>query len=142
MGLFQRLRDDRRRQKATQIKQEIANHLLINPLCSDYENVFAQVQPLINDMKMVRPFGVGKNGGVLPMARTPELALLDSPNDEMGWGEFAGAMFATWLTEDELDIHVHMDRNRVKGYTIIPPGSKTFTRAGDYYFQILTDDGM
>lgn len=142
MGLFQRLRDDRRRQKATQIKQEIANHLLVNPLCSDYENVFAQVQPLINDMKMVRPFGVGKNGGVLPIARTPELALLNSPNDEMGWGEFAGAMFATWLTEDELDIHVHMERNRVKGYTIIPPGSKTYTRAGDYYFQILTDDGM
>ena len=142
MGLFQRLKDDRRRQKAAQIKQEIANHLLVNPLCSDYENVFAQVQPLINDMKMVRPFGVGENGGVLPMARTPELALLDSPNDEMGWGEFAGAMFATWLTEDELDIHVHMDRNRVKGYTILPPGSKTFTRAGDYYYQILTDDGM
>lgn len=142
MGLFQRLRDDRRRQKATQIKQEIANHLIINPLCSDYENVFAQVQPLINDMKMVRPFGVGKNGGVLPMARTPELALLDSPNDEMGWGEFAGAMFATWLTEDELDIHVHMERGKVKGYTILPPGSKVYTRAGDYYFQILTDDGM
>lgn len=58
MGLFRRIRDDRRRQKATQVKQEIANRLVVNPLCSDYENVFAQVQPLINDMKMVRPFGV------------------------------------------------------------------------------------
>jgi phage portal protein BeeE len=142
MGLFRRIRDDRRRQKATQIKQEIANRLSINPLCSDYENVFAQVQPLINDMKMVRPFGVGKNGGVLPMARTPELALLDSPNDEMGWGEFAGAMFATWLTEDELDIHVHMERGKVKGYTILPPGSKVYIGNGDYYFQVITDDGM
>lgn len=142
MGLFQRIRDDRRRKRATQIKQEIANHLTLNPLCSDYENVFAQVQPLINDMKMVRPFGVGKNGGVLPMARTPELALLDTPNDEMGWGEFAGAMFTTWLTEDELNIHVHMERGRVVGYTILTPGSKVHYRYGDYYFQILTDEGM
>lgn len=142
MGLFQRLRDDRRRQKATQIKQEIANQLVINPLCTDYENVFAQVQPIINDMKMVRPFGVGKNGGVLPMARTPELALLDNPNDEMGWGEFASAIFATWLTEDELDIHVHMERGRVYGYTIIPPGSKVLKGNGDYYFQVMTDEGM
>lgn len=142
MGLFRRIRDDRRRQKATQVKQEIANRLNVNPLCSDYENVFAQVQPLINDMKMVRPFGVGKNGGVLPMARTPELALLDSPNDEMGWGEFAGSMFATWLTEDELDIHVHMERGKVKGYSILPPGSKVYIGNGDYYFQIITDDGM
>lgn len=141
MGLIQRLRDERRRTKATQVRQEIANRLFINPLCSDYENVFAQVQPLINDMKMVRPFGVGKNGGRLPMQRTPELVLLDNPNDEMGWGEFAGAMFATWLTEDELNIHVHMERNKVRGYTIIPPGSKIYLGNGEYYFQINTGEG-
>lgn len=136
MGLIQRARDARRQQKATQVKQEIANHLIINPICSDYENVFAQVQPLINDMKMVRPFGVGKNGGRLPAQRTPELVLLDNPNDEMGWGEFSGAMFATWLTEDELNIHVHKDRNKVIGYTIIPPGCKVYKGNGDYFFQI------
>ena len=140
MGLIQRVRDARRQQKATQVKQEIANRLTLNPLCSDYENVFAQVQPLINDMKMVRPFGVGKNGGRLPMQRTPELALLDSPNDEMGWGEFAGLMFATWLTEDELDIHVHKDRNKVIGYTIIPPGCKVYKGNGEYYFQVNTGE--
>jgi len=141
MGMIQRLRDARRRQKATEVKQEIANNLIVNPLCSDYENVFAQVQPLINDMKMVKPFGVGKNGGRLPSQRTPELELLNSPNDEMGWGEFAGSMFATWLTEDELDIHVHMERNRVLGYSILPPNSKVYLGNGDYYFQIYTDDG-
>lgn len=144
MGLFDRLRATRdvtRRQRAREIKQEIANHLTFNPLCSDYENVFAQVQPLINDMKMVRPFGVGKNGGRLPMQRTPELALLDSPNNEMGWGEFAGAMFATWLTEDELDIHVHHRGRTVIGYTIIPPNSKVYLANGDYYFQVYTEDG-
>ena len=127
MGLFDRFRatkDATRKEKASQVKQEIANRLFVNPLCSDYENVFAQVQPLINDMKMVKPFGVGKNGGRLPMQRTPELALLDTPNDEMGWGEFAGAMFATWLTEDELNIHVHKNRNKVIGYTILPPCNK------------------
>lgn len=144
MGLFDRFRatkDATRRQEAAKIKQEIANHLTFNPLCSDYENVFAQVQPLINDMKMVRPFGVGKNGGRLPMQRTPELALLNNPNDEMGWGEFAGAMFATWLTEDELDIHVHHNGRKVIGYTIIPPHSKVYLANGDYYFQVYTEDG-
>lgn len=141
MGMIQRLRDARRRQKATEVKQEIANNLIVNPLCSDYENVFAQVQPLINDMKMVKPFGVGKNGGRLPAQRTPELVLLNSPNDEMGWGEFAGSMFATWLTEDELDIHVHMERNRVLGYSILPPNSKVYLGNGDYYFQIYTEEG-
>lgn len=142
MGLFQRIRDDRRRQKATQVKQEIANRLSLNPLCSDYENVFAQVQPLINDMKMVRPFGVGKNGGRLPLARTPELALLDAPNDEMGWGEFAGAMFATWLTEDELNIHVHKDGKRVIGYTILPPGHRVWLNNDEYFYQIMTSEGI
>lgn len=142
MGIFQRARDVRRRQKATQVKQEIANQLIVNPLCSDYENVFAQVQPLINDMKMVRPFGVGKNGGILPMARTPELAVLDTPNDEMGWGEFASSMFATWLTEDELNIHVHMERGRVYGYTILPVGSKVYTKNNECHFQVITDEGI
>lgn len=143
MGLFDRFRttkDATRKEKASQVKQEIANRLFVNPLCSDYENVFAQVQPLINDMKMVRPFGVGKNGGRLPLQRTPELVLLDNPNDEMGWGEFAGAMFATWLTEEELNIHVHMDCNKVRGYTIIPPGCKVYLGNGDYYFQVHSAD--
>ena len=134
-------RDATRRQKATEVKQEIANQLLINPLCSDYENVFAQVRPLINDMKMVRPFGVGKKGRQLPIQLTPELALLNSPNDEMGWGEFADIMFATWLTEDELDVHVHFDGKRVTGYTILPPHTKVYTANGNYYFQVYTADG-
>lgn len=145
MWPFNRIRETRdanRRQKASQIKQEIASRLYVNPLCSDYENVFAQVQPLINDMKMVRPFGVGRNGGRLPMQRTPELALLDRPNDEMGWGEFAGAMFATWLTEDELNIHVHFNSRKVIGYTIIPPSCKVYLANGDYYFQVMTTEGL
>ena len=146
MGLFDRFRatkDATRKEQASQVKQETANHLTVNPLCSDYENVFAQVQPLINDMKMVKPFGVGKNGGRLPLQRTPELALLDNPNDEMGWGEFAGAMFATWLTEDELNIHVHKNRNKVIGYTILPPGHKVYYHnSNDYYFQISTVNGI
>lgn len=148
MGLVQTIKDyfagkdETRRREARAVKQELANQLFVNPLCSDYENVFAQVQPLINDMKMVRPFGIGKNGGRLPIARTPELNLLNTPNDEMGWGEFAGSMFATWLTEDELNIHVHMERNRVTGYSILPPGSKVYLGNGHYYFQSNTEDGI
>ena len=137
MGLWRRIRDTRdatRRQRAREVKQELANQLFVNPLCSDFENVFAQVQPLINDMKTVRPFGVGANGGRLPAARTPELTLLNSPNEQMGWSEFAGLMFATWLAEDELNIHVHMERGRVRGYSIVPPGSKVYEANGRYYF--------
>lgn len=141
MGIIQRFRDASRRQKASQVRQEIANRLIVSPVCSDYENVFAQVQPIINDMKMVRPFGVGRNGGRLPIARTPELALLDTPNDEMGWGEFSGAMFATWLTEDELNIHVHFNGRKVAGYSIVPPGSKINMGNGDYYFQVNNGEG-
>lgn len=139
MGLIQRFRDVTRRSKATQVKQELANRLFINPLCSDYENVFAQVRPLINDMKMVRPFGVGKNGGPLPASRTPELVMLNTPNDKMGWSEFADLMFSTWLTETELNIHVHVERGKVRGYTILPPGSKVPIGNGDYYFQSNVD---
>lgn len=143
MWPFNRLkatRDANRRQEANEIKQEIANHLTVNPLCSDYENVFAQVQPLINDMKVVRPYGVGKNGGRLPLQRTPELALLNNPNEQMGWSEFASAMFATWLTEDELNVHVHLKGRRVVGYTIIPPNSKRRDHNDDYYFEIRVGD--
>lgn len=131
----------RRRANVKSVSQEFANQLFVNPLCSDYENVFAQVQPLINDMVVVRPFGVGPNGGPLPRARTPELNLLDNPNDEMGWGEFARAMFATWLTEDELDIHVHRERNRVIGYTILPPGSKSYLGNNEPVWLISTVNG-
>lgn len=142
MGIISRLRDARSK-KAVKVTQELGNQLLINPLCSDYENVFAQVQPLINDMKMVRPFGVGRNGGELPMARTPELALLDTPNDQMGWGEFSGSMFATWLTEDELDVHVHLSNSgKVQGYSILPPNSKQYLGNGQYQWEVNTEDGI
>ena len=47
MGLIQRFKDATRRQKAQQIRQEISNRLVTSPLCSDYENVFAQVQYLV-----------------------------------------------------------------------------------------------
>lgn len=142
MGIISRLRDARSK-KAVKVTQELGNQLLINPLCSDYENVFAQVQPLINDMKMVRPFGVGRNGGELPMARTPELALLDTPNDQMGWGEFSGSMFATWLTEDELDVHVHLSKSgKVQGYSILPPNSKQYLGNGQYQWEVNTEDGI
>lgn len=141
LSRFRTARDAKRRRRATEVKQELANQLFVNPLCSDYENVFAQVQPLINDMKMVQPFGVGKNNGRLPIQRTPELAALYAPNDEMGWVEFAGAMFATWLTEDELDVHVHFDRSKVIGYTILPPHCRVYTSDGDYYYQVKNGDG-
>ena len=75
------------------------------------------------------------------MSRTPELALLNTPNDEMGWGEFAGAMFSTWLTKDELNIHVHFNGRKVAGYSIVPPGCKQYMGNGDYYFQVNTGDG-
>lgn len=142
MNPFKRIRDAIRRPKAQAVTQELANQLFVNPLCSDYENVFAQVRPLINDMAVVRPYGVGRNGGRLTSDRTPELNILDAPNDQMGWFDFASSMFAGWLTEDELDVHVHFTKSgRVDGYTIIPAGSKRWDGT-KYYWEIQTEEGI
>lgn len=132
-----------RREKARKFATELNYQLRLSPLCSDYENLFAQVRPLIDEMKVVIPYGVGKNGGPLPLTRTPELYWLRNPNDEMGWAEFADAMFATWLTEDELDIHVWKDkRGNVEGYTIIPPQCRIYLGDGRWEWQVLTTEGL
>ena len=125
------------------VRQKSSYQYHVNSLCSAYENLFAQVRPLINDMKMVFPYGVGRNGARLTMKRTPELEKLANPNVSMGWGEFADAMFATWLTEDELNIRVHFDERRknVIGYTILPTGSRQVRSDGSYYW-LVYDDGF
>ena len=107
-----------RAEQANRVAQEIRQNFRLSPLCSDYENLFAQVRPLINEMKMVRPFAVNEKGERIKNPnKTTELNLLDYPNDEMGWAEFADLMFATWLTKDQLFIHVHKDkRDKVIGY--------------------------
>ena len=132
-----------KRAKARDFARELSYQLRLSPLCSDYENMFAQVRPLIDEMKTVIPYGVGRNGGPLPLQRTPELYWLRDPNDEMGWSEFADLMFATWLTEDELDIHVWKNkRGEVEGYTILPPETRMYLGYGRWEWQVLTTDGM
>lgn len=142
MSLRERIGDaiSGRKQK-NEIRQKESYQIHVSSLCSAYENLFAQVRPLINDMKAVIPYGVGRNGARLPMTKTQALAKLMDPNTTMGWGEFADAMFATWLTEDELNIRVHKNkRGYVEGYTILPVGSRR-VRNGYYYWNIETLDG-
>ena len=144
MGLIQQIKDvamRNRRQRASEITQEFRNALYSSPLCSDYENVFAQVRPLIDAMVSVRPFGVGRNGARLDPSRTPELNVLMEPNETMGAIEFMDTMFATWLTENALYIHVHKKGNSIKGYTLIPPDSKIYLGNGKYYWQVYGADG-
>lgn len=139
MSLRDRLADAIGRNRDVNIVRQKSNYQIhVNALCSAYENLFAQVRPLINDMKSVVPYGVGRNGAKLPLKQTPEIAKLLDPNVSMGWGEFADAMFATWLTEDELNIRVHFDerRKRVTGYTILPVGSRQMHADGSYYWKI------
>ena len=129
--------------KASEVTQEFRNQLFSSPICSDYENVFAQVRPLIDEMVLVRPYGVGRNGARLEPSRTPELNLIFDPNEDMGGIEFLDTMFATWLTENNLYVHVHKDRRgNVKGYTLLPPDSKICLGNGDVYWQIWTSNGM
>lgn len=143
MSLFTRLQDAVRKKKSRNFAQELSNQFFLSPLCSDYENLFAQVRPLIDEMKCVMPYGVGKNGARLPESRTPELAWLRNPNDDMGWAEFADLMFATWLTEDELDIHLWRDkRGNVIGYTVIPPECRIYLGYGRWEWQVMTTEGM
>lgn len=132
------------RKSKTTVSQEENYRIHVNALCSAYENLFAQVRPLIDEMKIVRPFGVGRNGAKLDKARTPELNVLDYPNEQMGWAEFADAMFATWLTEDELNIRVHFGKNgkTVIGYTLLPVGSRSHDLSnGQSYFKVWTNEG-
>ena len=132
-----------RKVRARDFARELSYQLRLSPLCSDYENMFAQVRPLIDEMKVVMPYGIGKNGARLPETRTPELAWLRNPNDEMGWAEFADAMFATWLTEDELDIHVWKNkRGEVEGYTILPPQTRMYLGYGRWEWQVMTTKGL
>lgn len=139
MSLRQRIGDaiaGRSRGKIA-IRQKEEMRYNVSALCSAYENLFAQVRPLINDMKAVVPFGVGRNGAKLPMKRTPELEKLFDPNENMGFDEFVDLMFATWLTEEELDVRVHLGKGRkVEGYTILPVGSRRTRTDGSYYWTI------
>lgn len=145
MGLIQTFRDVRQRSRATkasEVTQEFKNQLFSSPICSDYENVFAQVRPLVDAMVQVKPYGVGRNGARLSPARTPELNLLDDPNENMGGVEFADTMFSTWLTEDNLYVHVHKKRNgSIIGYTLLPPDSKVTSVGAEPYWQIWTNNG-
>lgn len=149
MGLFQRLRDSGK--KAGKVAtQEVTNSALrTSPLYSNYENMFAQVRPLVDEMKAVRPYGIGRNGARLPITRTPELNVLDYPNEQMGWEDFIDTAFGTWLTESELNIHVWMDEKKnVFGYSILPVGSRisrgdgtsTFTVYSNGKSEVLADD--
>lgn len=145
MGIRQKLSDAiRGRSKKEVVIQERSNSYCVNPLASSYENMFAQVRPLINEMKTIFPYAVGANGGKIPLSRAPELALLNAPNYYMGWQDFADAMFATWLTEDELNIHVHFSGRKVVGYTILPVGSRNQYLNGDgiQTFQVTDADGL
>lgn len=143
MSILSRFKDARKRQKSRDFAQELTTQFYLSPLCSDYENIFAQVRPLIDEMKTVMPYGVGKNGARLNINRTPELEWLQNPNDDMGWAEFSDLMFATWLTEDELDIHVWRDkRDNIIGYTILPPQTRIYLGYGRWEWQVMTTEGM
>ena len=143
MGLISNFRDAVRRKKSRDFAQELSNQFFLSPICSDYENLFAQVRPLIDEMKCVMPYGITDRGTKLPETKTPELAWLRNPNDDMGWAEFADVMFATLLTEDELDIHVwRNERGKVEAYTIIPPECRIYLGYGKWEWQVLTTDGI
>lgn len=127
MGLRSRLLDTIRTRNVRRdvAYQETTNRIRVNPLCSNYENVFAQARPLINEMKMVRPYGVGAQGSPKPKTQTSAIAALDYPNDDMGWAEFADLMFATWLTEEEVNVHVwKRGRKNIFGYSVLPVGCR------------------
>lgn len=138
MGIFQRISNAANRRKGKGIRQEIsASRIKLNPLCSNFENVFSQVMPLIDEMSVVQPYGVSQDGKPLSMNRTPELARLYNPNLTMGYHEFIQTMLAVWLTEPELDIHVSFDGGQVSAYTIVPAGSRKVLN-GEEYFEFMT----
>lgn len=143
MRLFRRSKKrDAKTENSRTVHQEQSGRIFVSALCSTYENVFPQVRPLIDALKVVTPYGVSKNGAKLPAIRTPELALLDYPNAEMGRIEFMDLAFAMWLTESELNIHAWRNgRGKIYGYSILPPKCRVENGDGTYYFQTIKADG-
>lgn len=142
MGLLTKL-FDRKAAEPTVAMQETTGQFFHDSLCSNAENVFAQLRPLVDELKMVEPFGVGRNGARLPLNRTPELMALQTPNEEMGWAEFADLMFSTWLTEKELNIHVWKNqRGKVYGYSVLPVNCRKTTGGVDYFEVSLASGGV
>lgn len=139
MRLFRKT--DKKAQGKQKAVQEVTGQQWHSPLCSTAENVFAQLRPLVDELKMVQPYGVGRNGAKKPLSETPELLALTNPNREMGWAEFADLMFSTWLTEKELNIHVWKNqRGAVYGYTVLPVGARK-TSGGYTYFETSLNTG-
>ena len=143
MGMLNRIADAvRNTSRRNSAYQEITGGITVNALCSAYENFFAQLRPLIDEMKTIEVYGAGRNGARLPIVRTPELAVLQDPNDEMGYYEFLDAMFATWLSETELNVHVHRRQNgKVYGYSILPPNCRSVQANGEVAFQVYSANG-
>lgn len=145
MGLIRRLATDavRGRKNSREAQQEAyRTRFHVSPLCSNFENVFSQVMPLVDEMVAVQPFGVGRNGAKLSMTRTPELAVLQNPNKEMGYYEFVSTMFSTWLTERWLLVHVHRDdRGRIYGYSVLPPTARK-TLNNEVYFEFMNGNSL
>lgn len=139
MGIWQNLKDALGAVNRRAVQEVNTSAFSLSPMLSNYENLFAQVRPLVDEMKVVEPFGVSSSGSRLPMSRTPELQVLYAPNDQMGWSDFMDTMLSTWLTEDELLIHVHRNgnRGRIYGYTFVPPESRI--RIGDETYYQFTD---
>ena len=137
MGLLQKISDAIGRGKS-EVRQEVSsNSLSVRSKCSDYENLFAQVRPLVDEMITVKVFGIGKSGGVLHSTQTPELRALDDPNQDMSRISFLDTVMTTWLTEREVNIRVHFDdRRHVSGYTILPVGCRQRQSDGTNIFYV------
>lgn len=145
MGVFQRVRDAvTNRTRSSKAYQESSGQLFVNSMCSAYENVFAQARPLADEMESIVPYGIGRNGAPLKINRTPELAALLEPNEEMSYIDFMDTVIISWLTLSEVNIHVHTNRRgRVLGYSILPAGSRTgtYTENGESIFQFSDAHG-
>ena len=140
---FRDAKNNRRERRSREVSQELRNLFYSSPLMSDYENMFAQVRPLIDALKVVMPYGVDEKGEKLNENKTPELNVLKNPNYDMGWSEFADLMFASWLTEDELDVHVWKNgKGDIIGYTVLPPNSKTSLGDGRYQWQVYNSENQ
>lgn len=143
MGMWKRVRDALTPYNRRAEQEITTQRFTLNPQLSNYENLFAQIRPLVDEMKVVMPYGVSAGGAKLSISRTPELALLMSPNDQMGWSDFMDTMLSTWLTEDELLIHTHRDgaRGKIYGYSFVPPESRV--RLGDVvYYEFMNGNKL
>lgn len=123
---------------------------------SDFENSFASINAIIDDIQSRRLFPVDAANKELPRSVSPLWWTLDHPNDRMSGQKFISTLISGYLALPETNVLLWRRQNgaslpgapeggfthgTVGGFTILPRGSRRQV-GGEEKFQVWTADGF